>query len=109
MWRRSTNPYTDPTSIGNIAISKGYATREQIEFAIRKQEERLPLGMIMVDNGIITEIQLSELLIDQESKRKRLTPVEVNMLWRKEKRNKLLEVVGAFRGLSASLKSVPKG
>ena len=107
--RKSMTPYTDPTSIGNLAIEKGYATKEQVDLAVKKQEERQPLGMILVEQGILTEVQLAELLIDQESRRGRLGPTQVSALWRDQKRKKVIEVMGAFHGLSAALHEVSKG
>jgi hypothetical protein len=105
---KSADPYNDPTSIGNLAIEKGYATLEQVAKAIRKQEERQPLGKILVDQGVLTELQLAELLIDQETRRRHLTPAQTRDLWRIEKRSKFQEVAGAFHGLSDSLRVVAK-
>ena len=60
------DPFYDPLSIGNLAISRGYATPEDIQFALQKQEIRQPLGRILVEENIITDIQLGELLHEQE-------------------------------------------
>jgi hypothetical protein len=99
----SKDPYKDPTSIGNLAIAKGYATREQVADALRKQEERLPLGKILLEQGVLTEPQLDELLIEQEIKRKKLKPKEVSNLWKEHRRRRMREVSGALHDVAFAL------
>ena len=100
---RAKDPYLDPTSIGNLAIQKGYATLEQVSAAIKKQEERQPLGVILMEQGVITESQLDELLIEQEIKRRKLKPREASKLWTEYRRSKMREVAGSFRNVSVAI------
>jgi hypothetical protein len=102
------DPYQDPTSIGNLAIQKGYATQEQVTAAIQRQEERLPLGKILVEQGVLTEVQLDELLIEQEVKRRHLNARQASKLWSELRRSKMREVTQSFRAVSASLATLVK-
>ena len=97
------DPHRDPTSIGNLAIAKGYATRAQVACAIQRQEERLPLGAILVEQGVLTEVQLDELLIEQEIRRKKLKPREASNLWKEHRRKKMREVSGALHDVAFAL------
>ena len=97
------DPRQDPMSIGNLAISRGYATQDQISHALKKQEERLPLGEILVENGVLTHGQLEELLLEQEISRNRLSPVKAARLVRKRRREKMSEVTQGFKEVTAAL------
>jgi len=79
------DPYTDPDSFGNIAIEKSYITRDELLSALDKQEERLPLGEILISMGKLTAWQRDEILIEQE-KRKAKSPNELSMLELKKQR-----------------------
>ena len=102
------DPFRDPTSIGNLAIAWGYATAEQVAGALKKQEERLPLGKILVEQGVLTEVQLSELLIEQTVKRKKLKPQQVANLWKEHRRKKMREVTEGLRDVAVSLTALAK-
>lgn len=97
------DPYKDPTSIGNLAIAKGYATAEQVDLALRKQEERQPLGAILVEQGVLSEPQLSELLVEQEVRRRGLSPKEASNLWKEQRREKMREVAGTLHDVAFAL------
>jgi len=97
------DPYRDPTSIGNLAIAKGYATPAQVATAIQRQEERLPLGAILVEQGVLTELQLDELLIEQEIERRGLRPLEASNLWKEHRRGRMREVSGALHDVAFAL------
>jgi hypothetical protein len=105
---RTKNPYQDPTSIGNLAIQKGYATPEQVAFAVQKQEERLPLGKILIEQGVLTEIQLDELLVEQEIKRRKLNSRQASKLWAALRHSKMREVTKGLREVTTSLASFAK-
>jgi len=93
----------DPTSIGNLAIRRGYATEAQVVHALQKQEARAPLGKILMDDGVITESQLEELLVEQEIERKRLGPRKAAKLWAGLRRNKMREVTRGLQDVALSL------
>lgn len=97
------DPYRDPTSIGNLAIQKGYATAEQVEIALKKQEERQPLGKILVEQGVLTEVQLDELLIEQEIKRRKLSSREAAKLWADFRRSKMREVTSGLQEVAVAI------
>jgi hypothetical protein len=88
----ATDPYKDPTSIGNLAITKGYATRVQVLNALRKQEVRLPLGEILVEDGVLTIGQLEELIMEQEMLRRKMTKRQVLRYMHEKKHEKMHEV-----------------
>jgi hypothetical protein len=102
------DPYRDPTSIGNLAVLRGYATFEQVAAALKKQEERQPIGKILVEQGVLTEVQLEELLIEQEIKRKRLNTREAAKLWSEFRHDKMREVTKGLRDVTASLTLLAK-
>jgi len=102
------DPYRDPTSIGNLAILKGYATPEQVATALKKQEERLPIGKILVEQGVLTDVQLDELLIEQKIKRRKLNTREASKLWADFRRSKMREVTSSLRDVALSLHMVAK-
>jgi hypothetical protein len=69
-WNRKTkDPFTDPDSFGNIAIEKNYLTKEQLQNAVQRQQERLPLGEVLVQMGLLDDLQKDEILIEQRRRR----------------------------------------
>lgn len=104
----SVDPRQDPTSIGNLAVAKGYATRDQVAEAAKKQEERLPLGEILVEQGVLTHNQLEELLLDQEIARRHLNDYEASKLVRQRKREKMREVSTSLRDVAGSIVALTK-
>jgi len=103
-----TDPYRDPTSIGNLAITKGYATRVQVLNALRKQEVRLPLGEILVEEGILTPGQLEELIMEQEILRSKMTQHQILKYMREKKREKLKEVSSSLHDVALFLTQLVK-
>lgn len=67
--REQLDPRDDPTSIGNLAVSEGYATKDQITSALLEQENLMPLGQILIHNKVIGQDQLDELLHVQQLQR----------------------------------------
>lgn len=102
------DPRNDPTSIGNLAVSKGYATLEQVAAAAKKQEERTPLGEILVEQGVLTHQQLEELLLDQEIKRRGLSDYEAGQLIQKRRREKMREVTTSLHDVAGSIMALTK-
>jgi hypothetical protein len=52
--------------LGNLLVDRGFATSEQIHFALAKQHDSgLPLGQILVEFGMLDERALVELLAEQ--------------------------------------------
>ena len=102
------DPSQDPSSIGNLAIRKGYATRQQVIAAAQKQEERQPLGQILIEAGVLTSVQLEELLIEQEIERRHMNERQESKLIRKKKREKLSEVTRGLHDVAASLQLAAK-
>lgn len=103
------DPKTDPTSIGNLAIAKGYATEDQVRQAVEFQETKMPLGEILVERGILTESQLEELLLDQEVMRQRMTDLEASKFFFSRKREKMQEVTHGLQDVAQTLSCVAKG
>ena len=104
----TSDPYQDPTSIGNLAIEKGFATRVQVLNALRKQEVRVPLGEILVEDGVLTHGQLESLLIDQEILRGRFNRKKAAQFIRDKKREKMREVSEGLRDFANSLSLIAK-
>jgi len=102
------NPRNDPTSIGNLAVARGYATKEQVAAAVQKQEERTPLGEILVEQGVITHQQLEDLLIEQEITRQHLTDYDASRLIRDRRREKMREVSTSLRDVAVSITALTK-
>ncbi len=53
---------------GRIAVARGFATQEQIHRALRRQEAESPpppLGVVLVEEGVLTHEQVLTLLADQ--------------------------------------------
>jgi len=61
----------DPDSFGNIAKQKGFVSDEDLKRALRVQRERAPLGEILLELKIITELQLEEIILEQDRRRAR--------------------------------------
>lgn len=97
------DPYHDPTSIGNLAVQKGYATRAQVLTALKSQEERLPLGEILVEQGILTAGQLEDLLMEQEIMRQGMTAKQAAKFVKSRRREKMKELACHIRHVTESL------
>jgi hypothetical protein len=97
------DPYHDPTSIGNLAVQKGYATRAQVLTALKRQEERLPLGEILVEQGILTVGQLEDLLMEQEIMRRRMTAKQAAQYVKSKRREQVKELTRHLRSVTESL------
>lgn len=95
------DPFVDPLSIGNLAISQGYATAEQISDALREQQERLPLGEILVSNDVITSDQLDELLHLQDVARAP-SPSAVTILELERQERKAKETTLSLESMTAA-------
>jgi hypothetical protein len=63
------DPFTDPTSFGNIALERGYITREDLVAAVDQQSRRAPLGEILLDMGKLTALQIEDVLMEQARRR----------------------------------------
>lgn len=96
------DPFVDPFSIGNLAISQGYATAEQISDALREQQERLPLGEILVSSAVITVDQLDELLHLQDISRAK-SPSEVTILELERQERKARETTLSLNNMTAAV------
>lgn len=59
------SPHNDPWSIGNLALSREYITRADLDAALKVQQQMSKIGTILVDMGKMTQEQLDELLMDQ--------------------------------------------
>lgn len=56
----------DPYSLGNLALERGYITKDDLEAALKIQKERLQIGQLLVEMKKLTEDQLEELLLEQK-------------------------------------------
>jgi hypothetical protein len=98
--KKETPPKEDPSSIGNIALELGYITQEELNAAVGVQQQRLPLGRILVDMGKLTETQLEELLFEQRVRRGEINDKGVMAQHERAKlHQKMGEVQAGFREL----------
>ena len=103
------DPKSDPSSIGNLAIQKGYATEDQVRAAVERQETRLPLGQILVEQGVLTPAQLEELLIEQEVIRQKMSDRDAAKFFHARKLQKMQEVTESLHGAAQTLNFAVKG
>jgi len=96
--RRSTptDPFSraaeDPSSFGNLAISHGWVTQEDLERALEVQRAQIPkLGQIMIEIGLLSEEQRDELLIEQRQARGQKIPTEELLVFERRKMRRRLE------------------
>ena len=59
------DPYTDPTSIGNLAIKHGYLTKDQLSNLLDLRVNEILLGEHLVSCGILTSPQRDDLVREQ--------------------------------------------
>ena len=108
MRKTDADPFHDPLSIGNLAISKGYATPDDVRSALKKQEQRLPLGEILVEDGILTRLQLEELLHEQRLMRAKNKNHATKMVL-EHQRHRIQDMTDAFKDLTATVKEFANG
>lgn len=98
-------PFRDPTSIGNLAIVKGYATKWQILEALADQKTRTPLiDKILLEHEILTEDQLEELLHMQAVKRSK-SPSEITCMELKRMRTKAREATASLQETTCAMQA----
>lgn len=98
-------PETDPSSIGNLAIELGYITLDELRVAVRVQQQRLPLGRILVDMGKLTEEQLDDLLFEQQVRRGEIKDKTViTQRQRAKMRRKMTQIKDGFKEMGAETK-----
>jgi hypothetical protein len=102
------DPLHDPLSIGNLAISKGYATPKQIMTALKKQEQRQPLGEILVEDQVLTRLQLEELLHEQDLLRSK-NRNHATKLVLQHQRGRIKDMREAFQDLNATVAKFANG
>lgn len=108
MRKNVVDPFHDPFSIGNLAIVKGYATPEEVRAALKKQEMRQPLGEILVEDGVLTRIQLEEILHEQQLMRAKNRNHATKMVL-KHQRGRIKDMADAFKDLTATVKEFANG
>lgn len=94
---KSTDPEVDRSSLGNLAVELGYCSEDELRRALRIQNERLPLGEILVEIGAIPRDYLDDLLIDQKVQRGEVPRVEVVKHERSKKLKRLRELGQVFK------------
>jgi hypothetical protein len=87
----------DESSLGNILITLGYVTPEQVKNAIEIQKMQAPIGEILVRMKAITREQLEEALMLQKVNRGEATIREEGQLYRTQKKRLLGEVVDCLQ------------
>jgi hypothetical protein len=98
-------PESDPSSIGNLAIELGYITTDELRAAVNVQQQRLPLGRILVEMGKLTEEQLDDLLFEQKVRRGEIKDKEAIMQYQRLKmRRKMVQLKDGFKEMGASTK-----
>jgi hypothetical protein len=101
----SNGPSADPNSIGNMAVEKGYITSGDLEAAVSIQQERLPLGRILVDMGKLTDDDLNDLLFEQKVRRGEIEDVEIiTQHERLKMHRKIREVRSGFKEIKEDAK-----
>jgi hypothetical protein len=88
------DPMADPSSLGNLAVEMGYITHEELKSAVGVQQERLPLGQILMDMGKLTPPQLEELLFEQKVRRGEIRDKAILAQY---ERSRLRKKVGAIK------------
>jgi hypothetical protein len=73
------NPTIDPSSFGNIALEWGWLTMDDLQSALLLQEQRRPIGAILVELGKLDDMQVEEILAEQQ-RRKASNDDEVAMV-----------------------------
>lgn len=63
------DPRQDPLSFGNIALAWGWISESDLDKALGVQEQRKPLGEILVELGVITPIQRDVILAEQDRRK----------------------------------------
>jgi hypothetical protein len=76
--------------------------------ALRKQEVRLPLGEILVEEGVLTPGQLEELIMEQEILRGKMKGYQIRKFMRERKREKLKEVSESLHDVALFLTQLVK-
>jgi hypothetical protein len=97
--KKELDPPVNPLSLGNLAISKGMATPDQVASAVKKQEELVPIGEVMVSEGTITREQLKELL-EEQSRLKSKSRSHMTKVILEQQRGRIKDVSRAFEKLS---------
>lgn len=67
--RKMLSGASDPDNFGNVAIDLGYVTAEDVQAAIKKQKEELPLGEILILMEKMDEFQRDQVLVEQSRRR----------------------------------------
>lgn len=100
MFRKETkipDPETDHSSLGNLAVELGYCSEDELRRALRIQNERLPLGEILIEIGAISRDYLDDLLVDQKVQRGQVTRLEAVKHERSKKLKRLRELGQVFK------------
>lgn len=111
------SPEKDKSSIGNVAVTLGYVTREQLQQAliaqqrseefvcVRVQEcdrERCPLGQVLILLGFINLSELDEIMNEQAAMRGK--KVEATRRAARKTRNNLEEIKAAVTKMKMAFK-----
>jgi hypothetical protein len=100
-------PEDDPTSIGNLAIERGYITSQDLLEAVMVQQKRLPLGEILVEMGKLTKDQLRDLIFEQQVRRGEITDKNQIIEFERQKMHRQLgKVREGFQEVRRELKKL---
>lgn len=98
-------PESDPSSIGNLAVELGYITMDELRTAVKMQQQRLPLGRILMEMGKLTEEQLEDLLFEQRVRRGEIKDKDlIRQHQRSKMRHKMTQIKDGFREMRAETK-----
>ena len=96
----SHTPRDDSNSIGSLAIELGYITQEELTAAVRVQQQRLPLGRILVEMGKLTEKQLEDLVFELGIRRGEIKDKDLIRQYRRTKiRDKMTQIKDGFKAM----------
>lgn len=91
-------------SFGNVAIRLGYATEKDVLEALDEQENRLPLGELMILQGSLTREQLEHILHTQEVEKAKTLGEKTQIQLAFQKR-KAKEVVASLNATTEAMKT----
>lgn len=96
---------SDPLSIGNLAITKGYATKEDIISAVLAQDMKIPLGEILVAQDVLSRDQLKDLLDEQEVLREKARRSDIAKWQLKQQRSHIRDVAESLKETACEMRA----
>ncbi len=107
-------PESNPDSIGNLAIEKGYITTDDLAEALKVQRERMQLGQILLEmyreskgKRGLSEEQLECLLLEQRLRKgEKISHDDLRRHERKKLHRRIGAVTGTFKNMGAEARNL---